>query len=58
MYIKIDEDFVARHDKVEEMLRMLSKGTKIQPKECNVDVNDDVFKVHQSDAKTKLQFEG
>ena len=35
MYIKIGEG-------------MLSKGTKIQPKEFNVDVNDDVFKMQQS----------
>ena len=57
MYTKIYEQFVARHYKGEEMLRMISEGTKTQPKEFNVYINNDVFKVQQSAPKTKLQFE-
>ena len=45
MYTKIYEQFVARRYKGEEMLRMISEGTKTQPKEFNVDTNDYVFKV-------------
>ena len=43
MYAKIYKQFVARRYKGEEMLRMISEGTKTQPKEFNVYINNDVF---------------
>ena len=47
MYSKIDEDIVVRRDKGEVMARMMSKGTKVQPKEFNVNTNDELFKFQQ-----------
>ena len=45
MYSKIDEDIVAHCDKGEVLARMMSKGMKVQPKDFNVNTNDELFKV-------------
>ena len=57
MYDQIHDDLRTRRSKGEMMANMQARGTKVSPKDFDIDENDVIYKTQKANAKSKYQLE-
>ena len=57
MYDQIHDDLRTRRSKGEMMAAMQAHGTKVSPKDFDIDENDGIYKTQKANAKSKYQLE-
>ena len=57
MYDQIHDDLRTRRSKGEMMAAMQAHGTKVSPKDFDIDENDVIYKTQKANAKSKYQLE-